>query len=594
MSTNKELSKIFEQMAEVLELQGANPFRVNAHAKVSRVLRDLTFDIASIAGDKKKLTEIDGIGDGTAKKIQEFVQTGKVSEHQELLGEIPEGLLAVMNIPGLGPKTVKLLWEQAGVTDIATLKEKLEAGALDDLPRMGAKTIANIKEALQFAATASQRMRLGEAMPIAEQIVERLKAVPGAQQVSYAGSLRRGRETIGDIDILASTTSPKKLSEAFRGMPGVKKVQAAGETKSSIRLDNNMQVDLRVIDDDAFGAALMYFTGSKEHNVALRERAIKKGFRLNEYGLFPDDDDDTPPQKRGIKPKAAKTEESIYKALGMTYIPPEMREDRGECDLKSIPVLITLDDIKAELHAHTTASDGRFTIEELAEEAKKRGFHTIAVTDHSKASAQANGLDEKRLMKHIEAIREAQEKIKGITILAGSEVDILADGHLDYDDKTLEQLDIVVASPHTALKQDPKKATERLLKAITHPLVHILGHPTGRIINTREGLHPDIEQLIAAAAEHDTALEINANYLRLDLRDIHVRAAVEAGAKIAINTDAHAPEHFDFLRYGIMTARRGWLTPGSCVNAWPKAKLHTWLKSKRQKTTEARRHGGNV
>jgi len=581
MPTNKELSKIFEQMAEILELQGANPFRVNAHAKVSRVLKDLTFDIATIADDKKKLTALDGIGDGTAKKIMEYVQTGKVSEHQELLSEIPEGLLAVMNIPGLGPKTVKLMWEQAGVTDVASLKKKLDSGELEKLPRMGAKTIVNIKEAMEFADKASERVRLGEAMPIAEQIIERLKSVPGTQQVSYAGSLRRGRETIGDIDILASTTSPKKLSDAFRGMPGVKKVQAAGETKSSIRLDNNMQVDLRVIDDDAFGAALMYFTGSKQHNVALRERAIRKGFRLNEYGLFPDDGDDTPPQKRGIRPKAARTEASIYKALGMHSIPPEMREDRGECDLKTIPELITLDDIKAELHAHTTASDGKMSIVELAEEAKKRGFHTIAVTDHSKASAQANGLDEKRLMKHIEAIREAHEKIKGIAILAGSEVDILADGHLDYDDKTLEQLDIVVASPHTALKQDPKKATERLLKAISHPLVHILGHPTGRIINSREGLHPDIEQLIAAAVEHDTAMEINANYLRLDLRDIHVKAAVDAGAKIAINTDAHAPEHFDFLRYGIMTARRGWLTPGSCINAWPKAKLHAWLTSKR-------------
>ncbi|MGH7292922.1 MAG: PHP domain-containing protein, partial [Myxococcota bacterium] len=341
-------------------------------------------------------------------------------------------------------------------------------------------------------------------------------------------------------DILVSATNQAAVSKAFQAMPGVKKVLAAGETRSSVRLEQGVQVDLRVLDDSSFGAALLYFTGSKEHNVTLRERAIKRGYRLNEYGLFPDDgtDDDRPLQDRGVKPVAARTEQEIYKILDLLWIPPTLREDRGELTTK-LPKLIAIDDIVAELHAHTTASDGLLSIEQLAEIAKARGFHTIAVTDHSKSSVQANGLSPDRLKAHIEAVREAASRVKGITILAGSEVDILTDGRLDYEDDLLAQLDIVVASPHVALKQEPKLATKRLVRAISHPLVHILAHPTGRIINRREGLSPDINALIEAAVEHDTALEINAHWLRLDLRDTHVKAAVDGGALIAINTDAH-------------------------------------------------------
>jgi DNA polymerase (family X) len=377
-----------------------------------------------------------------------------------------------------------------------------------------------------------------------------------------------------------------------------------------------MQVDLRIIDESAFGAALLYFTGSKQHNIALRERAIKKKMRLNEYGLFKEDeapatlgDDETgsgatdeagaagraksaagraggtamAPQKRGIKPIAAKTEEEIYKKLGLPWIPPELREDRGEFEDEGahLPELITLEDIKAELHAHTIASDGRFTIDELAIEAKERGFHTIAVTDHSKSSVLANGLSSDRLLRHIDAVHAANDRVKGITILAGAEVDILVDGRLDYDDDLLAKLDIVVASPHASLKQDSQTATKRLLSAIRHPLVHIIGHPTGRYINKREGLTLDLPAVIDAAVKHNTALEINSNHMRLDLRDTHVRAVVEAGGVIAVNTDAHSADDFDELRYGVVTARRGWLTAKQCINAWPKAKLHKWLKAKR-------------
>lgn len=578
---NAELARLFDEMARSLELLGANPFRVNAHVKVARLLEDMPRDISDIATDLARLQEIDGIGEGSAKKIKEFAESGRIREHDELIGQIPAGLFEVMEIPGLGPKSVKLLWEQANVTDVASLKIALDSGEVEKLPRMGKKTVANIRDSLEFAARSSGRVRIGTAMPIAERLLDMLRRVDPKAELAFAGSLRRGKETIGDIDILAAGAQPVRLAEAFRSMPDVEKVLVSGETKVSVRLKTGLQADLRLVDASCFGAALMYFTGSKEHNIALRERAIKRGMRLNEYGLFPDDGEQSgTPQSRGVKPRAAATEPEIYEALDLPWIPPELREDRGELD-RVIPRLIECADIRADLHLHTTASDGRMTIDELAEAAVARGLHTIAVTDHSKSSIQANGLSPERLRRHIEAIHAANERFANLTILAGAEVDILADGHLDYDDDLLAALDVVVASPHVALKQEPEKATQRLLAAIRHPLVHILGHPTGRLVGAREGLQPDMAALVQAAIEHDTALEINANDHRLDLRDTHVRLAVEAGATLAINTDSHAPEHFDLLRYGILTARRGWLTADQCINTWPAEKLHSWLRSKR-------------
>ncbi len=568
MSANAELARIFLEMSAILELTGANAFRVNAYARASRVLNDLTVDVADLA-DRKQLVAIAGIGDGTAKRILEFLDTAEIAAHKTLLDEVPHGLLELLKISGLGPKTVRVLWEQGGVTGMPSLVEKLDSGEIQKLPRMGAKTVANIRESIAFAASAGKRARLGTALPLAEHIVEYLRRVPGTTRVEYAGSLRRGRETIGDVDILASTAHPDTLHAAFQSMPGVIKVLVAGETKSSIRLEPGMQVDLRVVEAASFGAALLYFTGSKAHNVVLRERAVRMKMSLNEYGMT------------GGAAVAADTETGIYTALGLPYIPPEMREDRGEFALTETPRLVEIGDIRAELHAHTVASDGRFTIETLARCAADRGYHTVAVTDHSQSSGQANGLSPDRLLEHIDAIHAANAEFDGITILAGAEVDILADGRLDYDDEILARLDVVVASPHSTLRQDPETATKRLLAAVRHPLVHVLGHPTGRIVNRREGLHPDIRRLAEAAAEHDTALELNANSLRLDLRDTHIRAAVEAGATVAVNTDAHEPEHFDELRYGIMTARRGWLEAERCVNTWPARKLMRWLRSKR-------------
>ena len=579
MRVNNELARIFAEMAVILELTGADRFRVAAHDRAGRALNDLAVDVGTLATSEKSLTAIDGIGASSAKKIMEYAESGAVSAHRALLGKVPPGLLDVLKIPGLGPKTVKVLWKEGGVTDLNSLARRLESGELERLPRMGAKTVENIRASMRFAAQSGGRVRLGEVLPVAEQIVRLLSEVPGASAVRHAGSLRRGAETIGDIDVLACAEDPAALGEAFRSMEDVDRVLAAGPTKSSVRLARGLQVDLRVVAPASYGADLMYFTGSKAHNVRLRERAIRMGLRLNEYGLFPDEGDDEPPQNRGVEPVAARTEEEIYRALELPWLPPEVREDRGELEAE-VPALIERADIRSELHAHTVASDGTFTIEELADEAKARGYEVVAVTDHSRASGQAGGLSIEDLRAHVAEVRAANDRIDGITILAGSEVDILADGRLDYPDEVLRDLDVVVASPHVALGQDPEAATKRLLKAITHPLVHIVGHPTGRLINKRPGLDPDIQALVQAAAAHGTALEINSSVLRLDLRDVHVRAAVDAGALIAIDTDAHTPSHLDQLRCGVLTARRGWLTAEGCVNTWPLPRLRKWLADK--------------
>ena len=581
MSANASIATLFNQIADALEVLGENQFKVMAHRKAARMLEDLSDDVAELCkNDPDKLKSIDGLGASSVQKIQEFVATGKIKAHEEALAKLPPGLIDVLRVPGLGPKTVKLLWDQGGVTDLATLKSQLASGALEKLPRMGAKTLQNISENIAFLETASDRVRLGDAMPIAQTFVSQLGAIKGVTQAEYAGSMRRGRETIGDIDLLVATEDPAPVMQFFCAHPLVAKVLVSGETKSSVRLNSGLQVDLRVVPAMNWGAALLYFTGSKDHNVILRERAIERSMRLNEYGLFADDGDETPPQQRGVKPVASKTEQEIYAKLGLEWITPELRESHGEFEKNITTQLISVNDIRRELHCHTTASDGVLSIEQLIETAKSRGFDAIAITDHSRSSAQANGLSVERLREHAANIRAASAKIKGIHVLVGSEVDILADGHLDYPDDVLAELDWVVASPHTALKQSPEAATARLLAAIANPFVHVIGHPTGRILNGRPGLEPNMKVVISAAAKAGVALEINCNPARLDLRDALVRAAHEGGAMISINTDAHDSEHFDFLRYGILTARRAGLNSVGCVNAWPWKKFDAWRISR--------------
>ncbi len=590
MSTNLELASVFAQMGSALELLGANPFRVNSHQRVARLLKDMNEDVAAIVAEdpetaQKRLAALSGVGKGSAAKIVEYVETGAVSEHQELLEKVPAGLFEVLEVPGIGPKAAKLMWDELAVTSVDELKAQLDKDpdAVAALPRMGKKKIDGILQAIAFSEKSQERIPIGKARPLALAILEEIRGIDGVRRADYAGSLRRGAETIGDLDFLVSADDAEAVRVRFTEAPAVTQVLARGETKCSVRLEEGgvaVQSDLRIVPEEAYGAALMYFTGSKEHNVRMREAAIKKNLRLNEYGLYRGTEER--PQDRGEAPVAAVTEEEIYAALDLPFVPPEMREDRDLADLAEAPGrLIELDDIRAELHAHTRASDGKMTIEELAAEARHRGFHTIAVTDHSQSQVIANGLTRDRLLRHVDAIREAEAKTRGITILAGAEVDILPDGRLDYEDDVLAQLDVVVAAPHAALRQDPQSATERLLRAIRHPLVHVVGHPTGRIIARREGLSPDMPALFAAAAEHKTALEANANWQRLDLRDTHLRGALQAGCKIAINTDAHRASHFDLLVYGVLTARRAGMEPGACVNTWSAKKLRTWLRSKR-------------
>lgn len=596
-NNNATLAAVFAQMADLTEITGGNRFKVNAFAKVSRVLEDLTQDVAEI--DPKLLPKVEGIGKGTAERIAEFLDSGKIADHEKLLAEVPDGLLKVMDVPGLGPKTVALLWNEAGVESLDDLKAKLDTGELEELKGFGTKKIENIRKNLKFAASAGDRKRIGRAYALAMIFVEDLGKLPGVERIEYAGSLRRGKETIGDIDILIASPGSEDdraaIFDAFVNHPAAADVIAHGDTKASIRVSEavggsgGMQVDLRVVEPASFGAALMYFTGSKEHNVKMRERALGRGMSLNEYCLSKDGE-----------PVAGATEEEVFRGLDLAWVPPELREDRGELTLAEkqykaadaigasgggLPDLLELSDIRAELHSHTTASDGRWSIEENALGAAARGFHTVAITDHSKGQAQANGLSEERLVKHIEAVREVAKKLKDkITVLAGSEVDILANGDLDYPDELLAELDIVVASPHAALTQDPAKATQRLLKAIDNPYVTILGHPTGRIVNKREGLSPDMEALFKAAKARGIALEINASPYRLDLRDTHARAWVqEHGGKLAINTDAHCEEHLDNLRFGVVTARRAGATKADVVNCLSKDALSKWIKSTRPK-----------
>jgi DNA polymerase (family 10) len=591
--SNEALAEIFARIAQLLELIGADKFRIIAHDRAARLIESHPEDLCRLAADRGRaaLIAIDGIGPKIADKIVEYAKTGRIAEQDELLASVPAGLLDVLNIPGCGPKTVRALWTTLNITDLPSLQKAIDDGSILTVPRMGEKTVANMREAIAFAAQAQERVPLGIALPIAERIAGALRKVKGVKHAAFAGSLRRGRDTVGDLDFLVAAKDPAAPREAFTTMAGVEKVLAAGESKSSIRLREGsrvIQADLRIVPEESWGAALMYFTGSKEHNVRLRERALKKGLTLNEYGLYPDDNDKTPPHQRGITPVSGRDEASIFKALGVPEVPPELREER-DIDAPPPAGLIELADIKAELHAHTTASDGKLSINELADAALARGFHTIAVTDHSQSSVIANGLKPDRLKQHIDAVRNAAAKRKDITILAGSEVDILADGSLDYDDDLLALLDIVVASPHASLKQEPDVATARLVRAASHPLVHIIGHPTGRIVNKREGFYPDIRALARAAAENRVALEINANWLRLDLRDAHIRAALDAGGKegsgtetlIAIDCDVHRSEDFDNIRYGVQTARRGGLTAPHCVNTWTAKKLHAWLKAKR-------------
>ena len=573
--TNADVVRVFNEIADLLEIKGESGFRVNSYRRVARSVGDLVGDINEIA-TRGELAAIPSVGKSSAEKIQELLDTGHATLRDELACEVPVTTLEMLRIPGMGPKKVAQLWQERHIDSLDALQTAINDGGLEGLKGFGVKSIEKIRKGIEFLRTSASRTRLGVAWEIAERFRSAVMDMPGVKRVEHAGSLRRGCETAGDLDLLCTADDGPAVIEQFSKLPDVEDVLAAGDTKGSIVVENtpgrSIQVDLRVVPAEAFGAAWQYFTGSKEHNVRLRERAVKQGWSLNEYSL-----------SEGERVVAAETEEDIYKALGLPWIPPELREDRGEFELTETPLeLVAAGDIRGELHMHTTASDGKHSIEEMAVAARERGYEYICITDHSASSVIANGLDEKRLTKHIKAVRAADKVLSGITILVGIEVDIRADGSLDFDDETLAQLDWVAASNHYHMSDDRDANTQRALAAIRNPYVNVLAHPTGRIINRRDAMPLDIEALCATAVETGTALEINSNYLRLDLNDQHARLAGERGALISINCDAHRTEHFDQLRFGISTARRAWLRREQVVNTWPLAKLREFVAKKRK------------
>jgi DNA polymerase (family 10) len=581
---NKEIAAIFLTMADLLELVGEDRFRINSYRKAGRTIEELprAIEDAAAAGE---LEDIPGIGKSTAEKIGEYLKTGKIARHEELLAKVPAKLPELLGVPGLGPKTTAKLWKQADIKSIAELEHAIEnePDRLIEIEGMGPKKIRQIWEAMAYMKNVGGRMPLGEATIVAGDLVEAVKKIKGATRVMPAGSLRRGRETVGDIDVLceAAESAAPKIIEAFTQLPFVKHVLAKGDTKGSVmlafgepaRAQREAQADLRVVPKEGYGAALMYFTGSKAHNVRLREIAIKKKLKLNEYGLF-----------KGDQAVAGTDEEGIYKALGLEFIPPEIREDSGEIDLAAkgqLPKLVELADIRGDLHMHTDESDGISTLDEMIAACRDRGYKYMAICDHSKTQIQAHGLDEKRLRSQIDAIHKAAKKFADIEVFAGSEVDIFKDGHLDFEADVLAELDFVVASPHSALSMGREETTKRLIRAIEQPGVCVIGHPSGRMINSRPGLELDIDAVAHAAAANGVALEINSQPVRLDLRDTHVRAAIKAGAKIIISTDAHNTNELDLMRFGITTARRGWATPADIVNTMPLAEFKKWMKKKK-------------
>lgn len=573
---NTELANIFDSIVHLMEILGEDPFRVNSYRKAAVVLGELNDSVEDIAA-AGKLLDIPGVGKSIAAKIEQYLKTGKIEFHQELLAKVPPKLPTLLGVPGLGPKTVAKLWKEANITSLDELCQALEKEPqrLTGMAGMGEKKIQQLAASLAFVASAGGRILLGTAEALAKSLLETIYACPGVQQTQFAGSLRRGKETIGDIDLLcqADAEDAPKIIAAFAKSPSVRRVLAQGDTKGSVVLDQDVQADLRVVPKESYGAALAYFTGSKEHNIRLRELAQKHKWKLNEYGLMD-----------GPKRVAGADEAGIYKALGMEFVPPELREDHGEIEAaleNKLPTLLEAGDIRGDFHMHTTASDGSCTIDEMIAACRERGYKYLCISDHSQSQRIANGLDARRLKAHVEAIHDAAARHKDILVLAGCEVDILKDGSLDFPDEVLAMLDFVIASPHAALKQGRDEATPRLIAAIRNPYVHCIGHPSGRLIGERPGMEIDIEAICREAAAHDVALEINAHHMRLDLRDIHVRAAVNAGAKLCINSDAHRPAELDMMRYGVITARRGWATKAGTLNAMTAAQLKKWMEKKR-------------
>jgi DNA polymerase (family 10) len=564
---NKELADLFGRMADILEFKDENPFKISAYRKASRIIGDLTQDIEEIA-ESGKLRDVPGIGEGMAQKILEYLKTGKVSKFEEVRKGVSDALIAIMDIPGMGPKTLSMIHKEKGISSLSQLEKAVENGSLVGLPGIGEKKVENIKRGIQLLKQSKGRMNLGIAFPVAKEIVETLREKAGSKKIEWAGSLRRMRENIGDIDILATGPNKEKIVHTFTHLPEVKEVLASGETKASVIVEGGIQIDLRVVEEDSYGAALQYFTGSKGHNIRLRGIAKTKGIKINEYGVF-----------KGEKKVGGKEEEDVYRALGMDWIEPELREDRGEIEAAKearLPKLVKEPEINGDLHVHSNWSDGTSPIEEIARAAQKRGYQYVAICDHSKSLKITHGLDESRLMKQIEEIDRINEKMKGFQILKGTEVDILNDGRLDLSEKVLEKLDLVVAAVHIGFKQEKEKMTKRIVRALENPFVDVLAHPSGRLLGARDPYEVEIDEVMEAAKQYGKALEINAYFERLDLDDIHCRKAKEMGIPLAIGTDSHHVDQMWMISLGVAVARRGWLETPNILNTLPLKGILKW------------------
>jgi DNA polymerase (family 10) len=578
---NKSIATVLDETADLLEIDGQDSFRIRSYRNAAQAIENLTDQIRDIIGEPKKVLAIPGIGKGMLLNLQELFRDGRLSMQAELLKKYHPSMLQLLKIQGLGPKTIALIWSAYQVSDVDGVEKLAREGKIRELPRMGEKHEQKLLKAIEDYRRISGRFLIDAAETEAKKLTDYLSKLPGFDRVTFAGSLRRGRETVGDLDILVTGVaccSAEEREEAVKYIaqyPPLMSIIAQGDNKISFRLRNDMQVDVRLLPPESFGAAMQYFTGSKSHNVALRQRALKMGYTLNEYSLAD--------LKTG-EPLAGKTEEELYAKLNLDYIPPELRENLGEIDAAekhTLPALIAVDDLQGDVHMHTVETDGRNTIEEMAEAARARGYKYMAITDHSKNLAFANGLDDTRAVAHIQKIREANQKIDGITIFAGIEVDILADGDLDLSDDVLAQMDVVIASVHSVFNQEPAKMTERLLKAIGNLNTSIIGHPTGRLQLRRDAYQFDMDAILNAAAKNKVAMELNSYPDRLDLNDVHLRQAKQKGVKIVINTDSHHVSHLDKIHYGILQARRAWLTKHDVLNTltaqeFAKAMKHQW------------------
>jgi DNA polymerase (family 10) len=578
---NKAIAGILYETADLLEIDGGDSFRIRSYRNAAQAIEALPQQIADLISEPKKILGIPGIGKGMLANLNELFKDGQLSVRAELLQKYRPSMLDLLKIQGLGPKTIALIWSAYQVCDIEGVEKLAREGKIRELPRMGEKQEQKLLKAIEDYRRIAGRFLLDQAEAEAEKIIAHLSAYPGVDKVTPAGSLRRGRETVGDLDILVTGVAccadekRQKLIQHVIKLPGLMEIIAQGDNKVSFRLRGGMQVDVRLLPPDSFGAAMQYFTGSKAHNVALRQRALKLGYTLNEYSLARLEDE---------KPVAAQTEEEIYAKLKLNYIPPELRENLGEIDAAAehaLPTLIAQGDLQGDVHMHTVETDGRNTIEEMATAARAHGYKYMAITDHSKNLAFANGLDDKRAAEHIKRIHAANDNIEGIRIFAGIEVDILADGSLDLSDSVLEQMDIVIASVHSHFNQSAAEMTDRLLKALENPNTSLLGHPTGRLLLRRDAYAFDVEAIIKSAAQHKVAMELNSYPDRLDLCDRHLRLAKQLGVKIVINADSHHTSHLDKIRFGILQARRAWLTKEDVLNTLPvekfaKAVKHDW------------------